>query len=203
MTTGTPTTASAGSGPVVAAGVVLTCATTVLGALVAWPSPARTTSVWQVADVPASTAGLVAGAAVLCLVVAAALVRPGSLPGRTAGVTWSLLALASAGALAWNALYCAALSAGAFGAVIPVFHWLFTFVPALVVGLATRAAGPRGQLRATLGTAVVTLPLFALGWALLSPDALDAVLGTLWTTAVLGVVPLVVAVAATRVRSRA
>ena len=203
MITDTRTTTSAGPGPVVRASVVLTCATTVLGALVAWPPPTRTTSGWQVADVPASTAGLVVGTAVLCLVVAAALVRPWSLPGRTVAVTWSLMALASAGALAWNALYSAALSAVAFGAVIPVFHWLFTFVPALVVGLATRAAGPRGQLRATLGTAVVTLPLFALGWALLSPDALDAVLGTLWTTAVLGVVPLVVAVAATRVRWRA
>lgn len=201
MTTGTPTTSSAASGPVVRAGIVLTCATTVLGALVPWPSPARTTSGWQVADVPASTAGLVAGAAVLCLVVAAVLVRPGSLPGRAAAVTWWVLALASAFALAWNALYSAALSAVASGAVIPVFHWLFTFVPAVVVGLTTRAAGPRAQLRATLGTALVTVPLFALGWALLlSSDVLDAVHGALWSTAVFGVVPLVVAVAATRSR---
>lgn len=204
MTTGTPTTAPAGPGPVMALGVALTSAVTVLGALVPWPAPQRTGSGWQVAGVPASTAGLVAGAAVLCLVVAAVLVRPGSLPGRAPAVTWWVLALASAFALAWNALYSAALSAVASGAVIPVFHWLFTFVPALVVGLATRAAGPRAQLRATLGTAVVTLPLFALGWALLlSSDVLDAVLGALWSTAVLGVVPLAVAVAVTRVRSRA
>ncbi|WP_143018825.1 hypothetical protein [Geodermatophilus sp. DSM 45219] len=201
MTTGTPTTASAGPGPVVAASIASTCAVTVLGALVAWPSPELTGSGWQVADVPPSTACLVAGAAVLCVVVAATLVRPGSLPGRAAAVTWWVLALASAFALTWNALYSAALSAVAFGAVIPVLHWLFTFVPALVVGLATRGAGPRAQLRATLGTAVVTLPLLALGWALLlSSDVLGAVLGTLWSTAVLGVVPLVVAVAATRLR---
>lgn len=199
MTTGTPTTATAGSGPVVQASILLTCATTVLGAAVPWPSPARSTSGWLVADVPASTAGLVAGAAVLCLVVAGTLVRTGSLPGRAAAVTWWMLALASAGALAWNALYSAALSAVAFGAVIPVFHWLFTFVPALVVGLATRAAGPRAQLRATLGTAVVTLPLFALGWALLDPSGgLAGVPGTLRVTSILGVVPLLLAIAAAR-----
>ncbi len=44
MTAGTPTTAPAGSRPVVAATAVLTCAAAVLGALVAWPSPERTTS---------------------------------------------------------------------------------------------------------------------------------------------------------------
>ncbi len=51
----------------VAATAALTCAAAVLGALVAWPSPERTTSGWQVADVPASTAGLVLGTAGVCL----------------------------------------------------------------------------------------------------------------------------------------
>lgn len=202
MTTGTGTTTS-GVGPtgVVTAAAVLTGVAAVVGALVPWPSPERTGSGWQVADVPPSTAGLVLGAAVVCLALAGALARPWSLPGRAAAVTWWVLALASAAALTWNALYSAALSAVDSGAVIPVFDWLFTFVPALVVGLATRAAGRRAQLHATLGTAVVTLPLFALGWALLSSDVLDAVLGALWTTAVLGVVPLLVAIAVSRVRS--
>jgi hypothetical protein len=202
VTPDTPTTtAPAGPGPVAATAVALTCVAAAVGALVAWPSPERTTSGWQVADVPPSTAGLVLGAAVLCLALAAALVRPRSLPGRLAPATWWSLALASAFALAWNAAYSAALSAAVVGAVIPVFHWLFTFVPALVAGLTTRAAGSRAQLRATLGTAVVTLPLFALGWALLaSSGGLVALLGALYSTALLGVVPLVVAVAATRPR---
>ena len=56
-------------------------------------------------------------------------------------------------------------------------------VGTLVVGLVTRAPGPRGQLRATLGTAVVTLPLFAMGWALLaSAGGVAGFLGTLHTT---------------------
>ncbi len=185
----------------VAATAALTCAAAVLGALVAWPSPERTTSGWQVADVPASTAGLVLSTAGVCLALAGALVRPSSLPGRTAPVTWWCTALASAFALAWNALYSAALSAVVVGAVIPVLHWLFTFVPALVVGLGTRTTGPRAQLRATLGTAVVSLPLLALGWALLgSSGGTVAVLGALYSTGLLGVVPLAVAIAITRVR---
>jgi hypothetical protein len=194
-------TASAGPAGIAVAAAVLTVAATGVGTLVEWPSPVRTTAGWQVADVPAATVGLVLCAAVLCLGVAGVLARPRSLPGRLVPVTWWLLALASAFALAWNALYSAALADQVGGAVIPVFHWLFTFVPALVVGLGTRSAGARTQLRATLGTAVVTLPLFALGWALLaSPGGAVAFLGALYDTAVLGVVPLVVAVAATRPR---
>ncbi len=183
------------------AAAVLTCAAAAFGALVAWPPPERTTPVWMVADVPPSTAALVVGAALVCLATGGVLVRPGSLPGRAAPVVWWLLALASALALVWNAVYSAALSAGFFGAVIPVFHWLFTFVPALVVGLVTRSAGSPAQLRATLGTAVVTLPLFALGWALLTPSGdLLGFLGALYGTGVLGVVPLGIAVAVTRSR---
>ena len=100
----------------------------------------------------------------------------------------------------WTDLFLAALSTDD-GPVIPVFDWLYTAVPALIVGLATRSAGGRAQLRATLGTAVVTLPLFALGWALLdSSGGVVAFLGALYSTAFLGVVPLVIAVAATRPR---
>ena len=198
VTPDTRTTAPAGPGPVVRAAVVLTCVASAVGALVPWASPERSTSFWQVVDVPPSTAGLVLGAAAVCLVLAGLLVRPSSLPGRAAPVTWWLMTLASAFALAWNAVYAAALSTVVSGAVIPVFHWLFTFVPALVVGLATRAAGPREQLRAILGTAVVSLPLFALGCALLVPSGgLTAILGALYSTALLGVVPLGIAVAAT------
>ena len=155
----------------------------------------------MIADVPPSTATLVVGSALVCLTVGAVQVRPGSLPGRAAPVVWWLLALASAPALVWNALYSAALSEETFGAIIPIFHWLFAFVPAFVVGLVSRSAGSPAQLRATLGTAVVTLPLFALGWALLTPSP-DPVgfLGALYGTGVLGVLPLGLAVALTWTR---
>ncbi|WP_167761109.1 hypothetical protein [Geodermatophilus sp. DF01-2] len=202
MTTDTgTTTAQAGPGPVAAAAVALTCAATAAGTLVAWPSPDRTTSGWQVADVPPSTAGLVVATVLICLAVAAVLVRPGSLPGRLAPAAWWAFVLASAFALAGRALYFAALAEDTLGAVIPVLDWLFTLVPALAVGLATRRAGRRTRLRAILGTAVVTLPPFALGWALLeSTGGVATFLGALYSTAFLGVVPLVVAVAATRPR---
>ncbi|MGY1634871.1 hypothetical protein ACI784_24480 [Geodermatophilus sp. SYSU D01186] len=198
MTDASGTTAPPGPGPVGGVAAVLTVAAAVVGAL-PWPSPERTRSGWQVADVPPSLWGLVVGAALLCLVAAGLLVRPRSLPGRLAPVTFWLVCLASVFALGWDALYAAALSDGTSGAVIPVFHWLFTSVPAFVVGLAVRDAGPRTQLRATLGTAVVTLPLFTLGWALLAPPwASDTARDALLTTAVLGVVPLSLAVALTR-----
>lgn len=107
--------------------------------------------------------------------------------------------MAAAAAQVWTDLFLAALSADG-GPVIPVFDWLYTVVPALVVGIATRSAGTRAQVRATLGTAVVTLPLHALGWGLLSADG--DVLGTLSVTAVLGLVPFLLALAGTRVGPR-
>lgn len=190
------TPAPAGPVGIATAAVLLTCATAAVGAL-GWPAPERTLSGWQVAEVPAATLLLVVGAALACLVTATVLVRPAMLPGRAAG-TWWLLAAASAFALGWNAVFSAAMSTDD-GPIIPVFHWLFTLVPALVVGLQLREASARDRLRAVLGTAVVTLPLFALGWALLDPSGgLAGVPGTLRVTSILGVVPLLLAIAAAR-----
>ncbi|WNV73571.1 hypothetical protein [Geodermatophilus sp. DSM 44513] len=198
-------TPPAATGPVGIAAVaaLLTGAAATVGAL-GWPAPERTLSGWQVADVPPATLLVVAGTALVSLAAATVLVRPATLPAWAAA-TWWLLVLASVFALGWNAVFSAALSTDD-GPVIPVFHWLFTLVPALVVGLQLRRAGARALLRGALGTAVVTLPLFALGWALLtssgSPDGLSGALAgvpdTVRVTAVLGVVPLLLAVAATR-----
>ena len=87
------------------------------------------------------------------------------------------------------------------GATIPVFHWAFTFFPALLAGLAARDLGAGPAVAASLGTGVVTLPLFGLGWSFLSSrEALNSVgIGSgLWTTAILGVAPLVIAAAIAR-----
>ncbi len=192
------------AGPVAVAvvAVVLTCAAAALGAVPGWPAPDRVLSGWQVADVPPSTLAVVVAAAVGCLALAGALVRPGStLPGRALPVLWWGVVLAAAAAQVWTDLFLAALSTDD-GPVIPVFDWLYTLVPALVVGLAARSAGARAQLRATLGTAVVTLPMHALGWGLLSPGGVDDVLGTLRVTALLGLVPFLLVLSTTRVRSR-
>jgi hypothetical protein len=99
----------------------------------------------------------------------------------------------------WNDLYKAALADPDGGAIIPVFDGFFTFVPALVVALAAIPTGRHAQLRAGLGTAVVGVPLMALGWALYAaPDGyLSASLGSLWPTAFFGVAPVAVALALT------
>ena len=168
----------------------------VLG-LLPWPRPARTPSGWQVAAVPSSLWALMVGAVVVCLTAGVLVTRrPAGLRGR-ASQGWGALAVVAAAALAWNGLYSAALSATGPGPVIPVFHWLFTFVPALLAaGLSTR----RGRLErraAALGTGVVTVPLLALSWALLDSSGLSlgSVARAVYDTAVFGIVPLALAVA--------
>jgi hypothetical protein len=173
---------------------VLTLLAAVVGTA-PWPLPPAPSG-WRVADVPPSLLVLVVGTAGVCLAVAGALVRPASLPGRVVPALWWLVVLAAAVALGWNALHSAALSDIVVGAVLPALDWLFTFLPAAVVGLATRRAGPRPQLRAMLGTAVVTVPLFTLGWALLdSSPGVVGVLEALHGGSLLGVLPVLLAVA--------
>ena len=110
------------------------------------------------------------------------------------------MSLISAAALVWNALVMAADSEFETGAIIPVFHWAFTFVPALLTGFAARGLGPGRAVAAALGTGVVTLPLFGLGWSLLaSRESLGAGIGSsLWATALLGVLPLAISAAIAR-----
>src|SRR3712207_9217097 len=97
------------------------------------------------------------GTTVVCLVVATALtLRAADLRGREPlALAWAALVLPAAAALVWNVLYSAALSTEA-GPIIPIFHWLFTFVPALLAGwlLTGRTRGDRWA--AALGTGVVT-----------------------------------------------
>ena len=173
--------------------LVLSVAAALVGAL-GWPSPDRTSSGWQVAEVPTSLFALLLSAGVLCLGVAAALSRPWRLPVPTA-VVWWLFGLAAVGAHTWNSLYLAAMADPLGGALIPVFDGFFTFIPALVVGLAAIPAGPGAQLRAGLGTAVVGVPLLTLGWSLFNaPEGVLPAAGySLWPGAVFGVAPAAVA----------
>ncbi|WP_448612932.1 hypothetical protein [Modestobacter sp. URMC 112] len=179
--------------------VALTVLAALLGSLT-WPVPRRIPSGWQVADVPPSLLALVVTTGLGCLAVAALLVTPRSLGSRAATLTWWVLAAASVAAQVWNGLYLASLAST--GGIIPVFLWLFTFVPALVVGLVTRRSGVAVHLRATLGIAVVTLPMLGLGWALAAQadTVARALTGSLYTAAFFGVLPLVAAVALTRAR---
>lgn len=183
--------------PMVAIAVLTLCAALV--GLRSWPKPARTASGWQVAEVAGGLWTLLAVAATALLLITYAVSK------RDAGLqlrdpitwVWGALILLSAGALAWNSLYLAALSATESGPVIPVFHWLFTFAPALLAGWLFSRRSWFARRAAALGTGVVTVPLLALGWSLLDSSGLSfaGVGRTLWTTALLGVVPLAGAVA--------
>ena len=180
-----------------AAALLLALAAATVGAL-GWPRPDRTSSGWQVADVPPSTFALLAGAGVVCLAVAAVFTRPWRLPLPTA-VVWWLFGLIAVAAQTWNNLYFAALADPGPVPIIPVFDGFFTFVPALVVALVAIPAGRRDQLRAGLGTAIVGVPLKALGWAVFgAPHGFWAsVLSSLWPTAFFGIAPVAVALALT------
>jgi len=185
----------------IVATVVLTVAAILLGQR-DWAVPERVLRDWQVADVPPSMTALLLGVTAVCLLVGAVVtLRDAALrPRDPAFLVWPGVCLLAAAALIWNALVLAADSEFETGAIIPVFHWAFTFVPALLVGLAARRRGASRALAAALGTGVVTLPLFGLGWSLLnSRESSTAGIGnSLWTTALLGAVPLAIAAAISR-----
>ncbi len=146
----------------------------------AWVAPRRTYSAWQVADVPGSLWLLLTVAVLVCFVPALVLLRT-SLALELRGEAlwrWSLVTLIAVGALVVNVLVMAADAAVDSGPAIPVFHWASIAVTALLAG-----------------GGVVTLPLFALGWALNTSVSADPVVGAGFLTAALGVVPLAVAVA--------
>ncbi len=175
---------------------MLTLGATVVGQL-DWAVPERVLGGWQVAGVPASLTALVLITAGICGAVGAAttLHDAGLRFSDPAFVVWLVIVLLGAAALVWNALVLAADAAVVVGALIPVFHWAFTFVPALGAGLAARTRKPATALAAALGTGVVTVPMFALGFSLFASREpfVPGVGATLRITAVLGVLPLALA----------
>lgn len=175
---------------------MLTLAATAIG-LRHWALPERVFGGWQVGAVPGSLAALVLITTVVCLAVGiATTVHDAGLRLRDpAFAVWLVVVLLAAAALVWNALVLAADAAVVVGAIIPIFHWAFTFVAALLAGLAARRRRPATTLAVALGTGVVTVPLFALGFSLFaSREAFLAGVGaTLWITSVLGVLPLALA----------
>jgi hypothetical protein len=165
----------------------------------AWAAPRRTYSAWQVADVPGSLWLLLTVAVLMCSVPALVLLRT-SLALELRGDAlwrWSLVTLIAVGALVVDALVMAADAAVDSGPATPVFHWASIAVTALLAGGGVAASTDRARAGVIAATAsgVVTLPLFALGWALYTSRGADPVVGAGFLTAALGVVPLVVAVA--------
>ncbi|WP_369138357.1 hypothetical protein [Modestobacter versicolor] len=180
----------------VAIAVLSLCAAVV--GLQSWPRPALTGSGWQVAEVSGPLWALLVGTTIAC--AGTALVVSAGAAGLRAGdpLTWAwvVLVLVAAAPLVANGLYSAAMSATEPGPLIPVFHWLFTFVPALLAGWLFSRRGRLARSAAALGTGVVTVPLLALSWSLLDSSGLSlAEVGrTLWRTAFFGVAPLALAV---------
>jgi hypothetical protein len=178
---------------------VLGLSAAILG-LLPWPRPVWSqTSPWLVADMPGWLWGFLLVGALVCIGTAVVITRQQGYLSPRDVLTWAWLGLAcvAAAALLWDALYAAALSTIDFGAPIPIFHWLFTFVPALLAGSLFRSRGRQARWTAALGTGVVTVPLFAVSWSLLSPGlSLAGISSTLSATAILGVAPLAAGVAA-------
>ncbi|MDT0278082.1 hypothetical protein [Blastococcus goldschmidtiae] len=187
--------------PTLAATVVLTVVAVLVGQR-DWAVPERVLRDWQVADVPLSLTALILGLTAVCLLVGAWAVRRDAAlrPSDPVFVVWSVVSLLASAALIWDGLFMAANAEFETGAMIPVFHWMFTFVPALLTGLAARSRGAGRAVAAALGTGVVTAPLFGLGWSLLSSreSLTDGIGNSLWATAILGVVPLGIAAAIAR-----
>ncbi|MGY1603694.1 hypothetical protein [Geodermatophilus sp. SYSU D00815] len=193
------------------AGVLRIAGTTVALAVVlgllgsqGWPLPGRTAD--GVTDVPRSLVHFLLVCAALCLWAAGRVTRP----ARTfrsptdAHAWWAVVSAAAVGSLA------AALSLaswGGFGAhpADLLVRWTVPFVPALVGGVLARGDGRAARTRAALGTGVVTLPLFALGWALLaSPGGIALPVSEVVSTTLLaGAAPFAIAVALVTAERRA
>jgi len=188
----------------IVATVVLGVVVPLLG-LLPWPRPMLSPdSRWLVTDVPAPLWVVVLGSTAVCLTTAVVLTARAAHLRMGDPVTWAWVVpvLLAAAALVWNALYAAALSTTDPGSPIPIFHWLFTFAPAVLAGWSFSGRGREGRRVAAAGTGVVTVPLFALGWALLfvRPEPwLETLAGTAQLTAVLGVAPLIGGLALTGV----
>lgn len=185
--------------------VILTVVAIVVGQR-DWALPERVRGGFEVAAVPSSLTALLLASTAICLLVGGwATLRDAALrPRDPAFVGWVVVSLLAAAALIWNALFMAADAEFETGAIIPVFHWLFTFVPPLLVGLIARRRGRAPALVAALATGTVTLPLFGLGWSLLaSRDPAGSGIGSsLWNTTIFGVVPLVLATLIVRSNAR-
>ncbi len=181
-----------------AATAVLTVGAVALGQR-DWALPERVQGGFEVAAVPASLVALVLGVTAAGLLVGswAVLGRRAVRPGDAVFVAWLVVSLLAAAALTWNALFLATDAASEPGPIIPVFHWMFTSVPAVLVGLVARSRGGAAAFATALGTGVVTLPLLGLGWSLLASrePALTGFGNALWLTATFGVLPLVIALA--------
>ena len=177
------------------AGATLTVVLALLGRQ-AWELPQR--GAGGVTEVPQSLLTFLIICAALCVWAAGRLVRPAeTLRSAVAAHSWWALVAGSA-----LVSLAAALSLASFAGTGQrpgelLLRCAVPLVPAVLAGVLAADAGRAARIRAALGTGLVTVPMTAVGWALLSSSprstaGLDDVLGM---TQLSAVAPLAVAVA--------
>jgi hypothetical protein len=161
-----------------------------------WQLPQRDGS--GVTAVPQSLVTFLLLSALICVWVAGRLVRPAETLRSTgaAQLWWALVAGAALVSLAAD-LSLASFAGTGQRPTDLLLRCAVPLVPAVLAGVLARNDGRAARIRVALGTGLVTLPLGALGWALLSsPDLSAAGLGdVLAMTGIAGVAPLILAVA--------
>lgn len=185
---------STGIGGLVAAAAALTVVLALLGRQT-WPLPGRDGG--GITGVPQSLVTFLLLCTALCLWTAGRLVRPGATfrsPGA-AQLWWALVAGAALVSISADLSLASFAGTGQRPADLLV-RCAVPLVPAVLAGFLA-GADRVARVRAALGTGVVTVPLTALGWALLSssPRATADLGDVLAQTGLAAVAPLVLAVA--------
>ena len=175
----------------------VTAALTVLLALLGsqpWQLPGRVGG--AVSAVPQSLLTFLLLCAAVCVWVAGRLVRPQEWLGSVVAVRVWWLVLAGAAVVSVTAALSLASYAGSDtrpGGLAA--RCLVPLVPAVLAGVLARADGRAARLRSALGTGLVTLPLAALGWALLASGSAATLTDALGMTLLSGLVPFALAIA--------
>jgi hypothetical protein len=176
-------------------GGVLTVALALLGRQ-AWQLPHRGPS--GVTDVPQSLLTFLLLCAGACVWSAGRLVRPAAtLRSATAAQLWWALVAGAAVVSVTAGLSLASFAGTGQRPDDLLLRCLVPLVPAVLAGVLAGSAGRAARVTAALGTGLVTVPMTALGWALLSSSGRStADLGdVLGMTALAGAAPLLLAVA--------
>jgi hypothetical protein len=179
----------------VAVGAGLTVLLALLGRQ-PWQLPQRDAG--GVSAIPQSLLTFLLLCAVVCVWVAGRLVRPAETLRATAAAHtwWALVAGAALVSLAAD-LSLASFAGTGQRPTDLLLRCAVPVIPAVLAGVLARCDGRAARIRVALGTGLVTLPLGALGWALLSSaDRSAAGLGdVLAMTGTAAFAPLALAVA--------
>ena len=150
----------------VLAGVALTVVLGLLGGQ-PWQLPGRDAG--GVTDVPQSLVTFLLLCGGLCVWLAGRLTRPADALRSPAAVQlwWGLVVAAAVAVLSADLSLASYARADQWPGDLPV-RCALPIVPAVLAGFLARDAGRAARTRLALGTGLVTVPLGALGWALLA-----------------------------------